>query len=148
MGVVKKILSEKEISPRTKEDGKVFVDLCENVHIHYREFRIVFSVEEYLLFAKVVAEGLENLKKNVAKGYADDLKNKDKKPIVIGGNQKNMKIKNPRESKYYNRRMVVEKQKDNVYSHHIHFRDFRIGLNKNILKEICEVFDEVSKNID
>ena len=48
MGSVKKNLYKGNLPEREKHHSRLFVDLAENIHIHHREFRTVFSLNEYL----------------------------------------------------------------------------------------------------
>jgi hypothetical protein len=46
MGAVKKLLVEKTLRDRERHNGRLFVDLCENIHIHFREYRLIVSLAE------------------------------------------------------------------------------------------------------
>jgi len=47
MGSVKKYLHKGMLPERERHHSRLFVDLAENIHIHHREFRTVFSLNEY-----------------------------------------------------------------------------------------------------
>lgn len=145
MGHVKQILGSGVLTNRDKHNGRVFVDLRENVHFHYREFRIVFSAEEFLLFAGAITQGARNLEKELKKGYVESESNKGK---IIGGSQsKNLNVENPTESAYFNNRFVIEEQANkDIDKFHIHYRDFRLVINnEETFLDFCYVVERAKK---
>lgn len=62
MGAVKVMLSEKQLKPRERHDSRLFVDLCENIHIHFREYRFVFSLQEYFEFIDILDKSTADVK--------------------------------------------------------------------------------------
>ena len=47
MGSVKRLLAKIELPEREVHHSRMFIDLAENIHIHHREYRTVFSLDEY-----------------------------------------------------------------------------------------------------
>ncbi len=143
MGEVKKILAEGKLQERDIHNGRVFVDLSENIHFHYREHRICFSVEEYRLFAEAIGKGLEVLNEAVEKGYKENPE--EKKARIIGGRQYvNLKMKKPLKSAYFNNRFVIEEQAEGYTDKfHIHFRDYRLVMNNE--RTLLQFFDTVAE---
>ena len=43
MGSIKKLLASADLPDRELHHSRMFVDLAENIHIHYREYRLIFS---------------------------------------------------------------------------------------------------------
>ena len=50
MGAVKQVLADRQLNDREGHNSRLFVDLCENIHIHFREYRLIFSLDEYFEF--------------------------------------------------------------------------------------------------
>ena len=147
MGTVDKILSEVELPDRDEHNCRVFIDLAENVHIHYREHRLVFNVDEYMEVAKTFIEGAVKLKQRVEQGYKV---NKNYQTEIIGGSQKEpMNVEDPHKS-YFNNRMVIEKQAKGVMDDiHIHYRDYRLVMkNYETFNKFCECVAKAKESLD
>jgi len=56
MGSVKKNLYKGNLPEREKHHSRLFVDLAENIHIHHREFRTVFSLNEYFEYVDIITK--------------------------------------------------------------------------------------------
>ena len=69
MGSVKIDLCKKNLPDREKHNSRMFIDLAENIHIHHREFRTVFSINEFLEYCDILEKSkisaLEYLENNV-----------------------------------------------------------------------------------
>lgn len=48
MGEVKRVIFEHKLSCPAMFNTRLVVELCENVHVHYRNLRLEFSREEFL----------------------------------------------------------------------------------------------------
>jgi len=148
MGKIEKILVKNNLPNRDLHNSRVFVDVAENIHFHYREHRIVFSKDEFLSFAKAITDGAEGLKKLVEKGYKE-MNNVD--TIIVGGSQsKFLPVKEPTKSKYFDNRIQIEKQKDGQCDIiHIHYRDYRLVMcNKETWDIFCKTIIEAHKNME
>ena len=63
MGNVFKELSRETIKPQTQYfASRLVVELCENIHIHYRNLRLELSDAEFIQFAHKINEALKKLK--------------------------------------------------------------------------------------
>lgn len=63
MGRTLKNLSEKQLLPTTIFDRRFVTELCENVHVHYRNLRINLSLQDWIQVAEGCAQALERWKK-------------------------------------------------------------------------------------
>ena len=145
MGAIKKLLAECKLPERDAHNGRLFVDLAESVHFHYREHRFVFSVDEFLHFAKVIEEGRKALEEEVKRGYKEFSGFPTK---IIGGKQgDNLPFEKPTESAYFNNIFVIEEQADGVIDElHIHYRDYRLVINnKDTFLKFCETVEKAKK---
>ncbi len=147
MGAVKVMLSEINLEDRERHNSRLFVDLCENIHIHYREYRFVFSLPEYFEFVDIVSKSTEDVRNYLLSNT--DYKEKEYKTtlMVAGGKERQMKFlensPQPNCSEYFNNSLRIELQEEYVTDEiHIHYRDFRLALNRDNFKDIAASFTE------
>jgi hypothetical protein len=55
MGRIATILKEKEL-PAPKLNNRFTCELCENIHIHYRNLRLEFTKEEFFAYFAIIAQ--------------------------------------------------------------------------------------------
>lgn len=153
MGKVLKELSRIKLPEREKHNSRIFVDLCENIHIHYREFRIVFALEEYFEFVDVLLKSTEDVRSYLAQN-PDYEERKYKTTLMIAGGKGRQRkpIKNspkPNQSMYFNNNFSIELQDENVIDEiHVHWRDYRFSLNRRHFKQIAKAFIKAKKKLD
>jgi len=147
MGKIDKVLAKCELPDRDEHNSRMFVDMAENVHFHYREHRIVFSVEEFMQFAEAICTGRNNLVTEVSKGYKESIDLKEVPTKILGGSQTES-MKEGKKSAYFDDRFVIEKQVDGYGDViHFHYRDLRIVMRKyETWKRFCETVAEAWKN--
>jgi hypothetical protein len=113
MGVIKRIILNKEV-PTPQFNTRLTVELCENVHLHYRNLRLEFTAEEFL---DIVAE-IKSIKEDEVKNFAygpDKFKALVAKEIL------------PPQTEF-NNRLQIEEQQGGRY--HVHYRNLRIELEE------------------
>lgn len=152
MGSVKEELSRTTLDDREKHNSRMFIDLAENIHIHHREFRTVFSMNEFLEYCDILEKSktavLEYLENNV--NYQES-----KYPttlFVAGGRERQLKyLENsptPNQSKYFNNLLTVELQDEFITDEiHLHYRDLRIVMNRKTFKDFSESIHLASENL-
>ncbi len=148
MGEVLRKLADTTLPRRDDHNKRLFVDLSESVHIHFREHRLVFGVAEFQHFARVIAEGASRLQEEVAKGYrsksdAECRANVQVPTMIIGGSQTEaIPVAHPEQSKYFDERLVIEQQTPAVKDKfHVHYRDLRIVFNNDdTFLKVCDTF--------
>ena len=145
MGSVKKMLFTTKLPNRERHHSRLFIDLAENIHIHHREFRTVFSLDEYFEYADIVNKSTKDVRNFLAQ-------NPDYKEgvypttiMIAGGKERQLKfLKNspkPNETEYFSNDFAIELQDEFVTDEiHIHYRDFRIALNREHFKTIAKGF--------
>jgi len=149
MGKIHKILATCKLPKRDEHNSRMFVDMNENVHFHYREHRMIFSVEEFRQFSNAIIEAWPEMEKQVLNGYKESEDLKDTPANIIGGSQTEfMDLPNPKESAYFDDRLQIEKQVDGYGDViHFHYRDHRIVMRKyETWKRFCECVAEAWKN--
>ena len=153
MGAIEKVLSERELPERELHNSRLFVDLSENVHIHFRELRLMFGAAEFFEFTDIVKESAKEVKKYLKKhpGYKeqeifDGL-------LVAGGIKRQttplQKSPKPHQSKYFPNRLQIELQEEKVIdSIHIHLRDYRLVMNIETFRELANGMKEAVDNLE
>ncbi len=153
MGAIKKILIKKELPDRELHNSRLFVDLSENIHIHFREIRLMFGVEEFFEFFDIIKEGARDIKKYLRRnpGYKEQ---EVFDGILVGGGAKRQiiplqKSPEPHVSKYYPNRLQIELQEEKVIDAiHIHYRDYRFVMNIQTFREFTAGMKEALDNLD
>ncbi len=134
MGDIKKILCKKELPERELHNSRMFIDLAENIHIHYREYRNIFSLDEYFEYAEIISKSTDDVRNYLAQNPTYE-EGKYPTTIMIAGGKMRQRsfLKNspkPNKSFYHNNELVIELQEEYVTDEiHIHYRDFRIAMN-------------------
>ncbi|MCX6582728.1 MAG: hypothetical protein NT166_21340 [Candidatus Aminicenantes bacterium] len=153
MGAIKKILLNKDLPDRELHNSRMFVDLSENIHIHFREIRMMFGVEEFFEFFEILKEGARDIKKYLRRN-PDYQEQQVFDGILVGGGAKRqiIPLKNspkPHESKYYPNRLQVELQEESVIDAiHIHYRDYRFVMNIETFREFSNGMKAALDNLD
>ena len=142
MGEVKKFLTTCELPERELHNSRMFIDLAENIHIHFREYRTVFSLDEYFEYADIILKSTEDVRNYLSQNpeykestYPDLLQ-------IAGGRQRVKQfLKNspaPNKSEYYNNNFAIELQDEKeVDEIHVHYRDFRIAMNRDTFRKFA-----------
>ncbi|MCP4216746.1 MAG: hypothetical protein GY765_18995 [bacterium] len=153
MGAIKKILYNKELPDRELHNSRLFVDLSENIHIHFREIRLMFGVDEFFEFLQVVRDGARDISKYLRRnpGYKE-MEVQD--GILVGGGAQRQiipldKSPKPHESKYFANRLQIELQEESVIDAiHIHYRDYRLAMNIETFREFSNGMRDALDNLD
>lgn len=110
MGEVRKKIFENNNLSNFMFNNRLAIELCENVHLHYRDMRLEFSSEEFLLLLRVFA--------SLNRG---EIRNFNYSNTAF----KSLFTENILPDKTeFNNRLVVEEQDQGHY--HIHYRNMRI----------------------
>ena len=158
MGEIKKILARKKLPPRELHNSRLFVDLAENVHIHFREWRTVYSVPEFFEFANTVTHSARDLKRYLR--WHPQYREQevfDTITVAMGPAQQTRPLTrspNPGQSTYFDDRLQIELQAENVIDEiQIHYRDYRLAMNRETfrafahgMKEAIDTLDEFLEN--
>lgn len=141
MGEIKKLLSHRQLPDRELHNSRLFIDLSENVHIHFRELRLMFGVDEFFEFINVITDSQREIKKYLSKHKTYKEQKIFDGLFVAGGLEQQTspltKSPKPNESKYFNNRLQIELQEEKVIdSIHIHYRDYRLVMNFETFREL------------
>ena len=139
VGHIKKVLAMGELEPRSAPVSyQIWTDLCENVHLHYRNNRFDFSEEEFAMFRAAINHlGLALEKSAVENNYREG------DPNFLIQQVFNHKLKT--DSDYYPNRYSLELQRDNTV--HFHYRDLRIHWTFTEFVAISKMFVEAIRSL-
>jgi hypothetical protein len=153
MGSVRKDLFSIKLPDREKHNSRLFVDLAENIHIHHREYRTVFSLNEYFEYVAVIKKSTEDVL-NYLENNQDYQEGKYPTTLFIaGGKDQQMEFlqnsPHPTKSAYYDTEFAIELQDEFVTDEiHIHYRDFRIAMDRSRFRVIAAGFSKALKELD
>ena len=145
MGSVKKYLFKEELPEREIHHSRLFIDLAENIHIHHREYRTVFSLDEYFEYADIVAKSTNDVRNFLEQNPNYEEQKYPTTIMIAGGKERQMKfLKNspkPNHSAYFANDFAIELQDEFVTDEvHIHYRDFRIAMDRERFRKVAEGF--------
>jgi hypothetical protein len=153
MGLIKKELARVTLPDREAHNSRMFIDLCENIHIHYREFRIVFTLDEYFEFADILERSTEDVRSYLAQN-PDFEEGKYPTTIMIAGGKERQRqlLKNspaPNKSTYFAEDFAIELNDESVVDEmHVHWRDYRFALPRSHFRAIAEAFAKAKAELD
>lgn len=134
MGKIIRILGKEKVgSAQRLCRNRLCVDLAENIHIHFRDTRIEFSVEEWRVYAALIAKANANIEAAVAKGYkegTDKGQGKWNAPALEN------------KSAYFPDRLQLEENANGSY--HLHWNEVRIEMRPATMAAFKKVFSEAS----
>jgi len=147
MGSIKKILTKISLPDREKHNSRLFVDLGENIHIHHREFRSVFSLDEFFEYVDIISASAKDIRNYI---FQNPRYKEGKIPdtiVIAGGKERQLQFlvnsPKPDRSYYFNNDFSIELQDEFVTDEiHVHLRDFRIVMNRENFKSIAKEFEK------
>ena len=153
MGSVRKYLHEGVLPERETHHSRLFIDLAENIHIHHREYRTVFSLDEYFEYADIVSKSTIDVRNYLEQNPDYQEKLFPTTIMIAGGKERQLKfLKNspePNTSAYFSNDFAIELQDEYVTDEiHIHYRDFRIAMDRTRFREVAQGFNEALKELD
>jgi Ser/Thr protein kinase RdoA (MazF antagonist) len=123
-----------------------FLDMGENIHFHYRDLRIEFSVGEFKELAELFARYSRDVLQEIDNGYQDGvLANTNEQRSLKTFWDKDKKLTFP--VKYHEQRFAVEETAD---GYHLHIRNYKILLQKEsfqyFVKAAASILPLLEKN--
>ena len=153
MGEVLLDLSRVRLPDREAHNSRMFIDLCENIHIHYREFRIVFSLDEYFEFVDILQRSTEDVRNYLAQNPDYEEQKYGTTLMFAGGKERQKKLlensPQPNRSKYFSNHFGIELQAESVVDEiHVHWRDYRLALPREHFKKIAGAFEVAAQKLE
>jgi len=153
MGSIKKMLAEIKLPNREDHQSRMFIDLAENIHIHHREFRQIFSLNEFFEYTDIVKKSEFDVRSYLSNNTSYKEHEYPTTLLIAGGKERQLKfLKNSpksNQSYYMDRDMAIELQEEFVTDEiHIHYRDFRISLDRKTFKVFAECVTDAKKQLE
>lgn len=153
MGSIRKDLARFELKAREDHHSRLFVDLAENIHIHHREYRTVFSLNEFFEYVDVINKSVQDVM-----SYLENNKDYEEAvyptTIMIGGGKSQqlrpiMNSPKANKSAYYDDEFAIELQDTFVTDEiHFHYRDFRLALSVEAFRIVASGFREALDRLE
>jgi len=153
MGAIEHILSHRQLPDRERHNSRMFVDLSENVHIHFRDLRLMFGVDEFFEFTGIVKDSVSEIRRYL-KRHPEYKEQEVFEELLIAGGWKRQttplqRSPQPHQSKYFPNRLHIELQKEGVIDPvHVHFRDYRLVMNIETFREFSLGIKEALDNLE
>lgn len=151
MGRTIEKLSERNIGKKCIFSERFVIELCEKAHIHYRNIRIVQSLDDFINTAEAFVSALERWKKRGCPGTGVNQHIElCRKKVAINDSSDTVQI-NLNENLY-------EKNEGGIFSEgadfhdekyiHIKIRDIRVECSLSEFNEIAEAFKEAQEKLN
>lgn len=153
MGKVMKELARGVLPEREAHHSRILVDLSENVHLHHRDWRLEFSVDEFFEFAAAVQQSARELRAYFA-AHPEYREQQVFDTIFIAGGDERLfgLLENspaPNTPAYWSSRAVIELLDPTMRDEmHVHIRDHRFAMPRSAFRELARVFREAESELD
>lgn len=140
MGVIKKTLYRGNVLAKPRHRN-LFVDMEENIHIHYRDLRIELSRAEFEEFAAIFGKQSQELLAIIReKNYQDGkLPNANQDDVRVWTDSRLQ-----HEVKYHPRRLSIEECGD---GYHFHYRNYKLLIDPADFHLIAQLFKRLDTDI-
>ena len=133
MGVTKKLLYRGEILSKPRHRN-LFIDMEENIHLHFRDLRIELSRDEFEDICKIFGKQSQELLTIIQKTNYQDGK-------LANANQDGVRIWTESQLsanvKYHPQRLSLEACSD---GYHLHYRNFKLLIDEADFRQIVKLF--------
>lgn len=136
MGIIKKIIYREDILAKPRHRS-MFLDMEENIHIHYRDLRIELSRGEFEEIARIFTKQSHELQTIIDEKDYEDGK-------FANANQDDVRIwtesRLNHDVKYHPQRFSLEECTD---GYHLHYRNYKLLIDPAEFRQIAELFRQV-----
>lgn len=150
MGVTIEPLAKRKLPGKAIFNNRMVVEICEKVHFHYRNFRIVQSLDDFINMAEGVAASLERWKKRGCPGTGSRHIELCRKSVAVNDFSDSIEI-NLNDNLYKKNEGGIFAEgadfQDETYLH-VKIRDVRIEVSIAEFNEIVEAFKEAQEKLN
>jgi len=145
MGSIARSLSDRKIENRSIFNNRMVVEVCEKVHFHYRNLRILLSLSDFLELCRGCSQAYERWQKlgspEPKKGEHIEL---CRKKVAHDSFNENIQINLNNNLYAPNKGRIYAEGADFDEKHYIHLklRDLRLELNIDEFKELADAVRE------
>lgn len=149
MGQKIQVLAQKKLSRPAVFNNRLVVEVCELIHVHYRNLRMILSLSDWEMFSKGLVDALNRWNKRGEPQPGQKHIELCRKQVATFPHNDNIMIslnKNlykPNEGRIYSEGAGLD---DKEYIH-FKYRDLRMEMTVEEFEEIAEVFAEAKKNL-
>lgn len=150
MGQTISNLATRKLSGKPIFCNRMVVEICEQMHFHYRNFRIVQTLDDFINMAEGVAASLERWKKRGCPGTGSRHIELCRKQVAVSDLSDTVQVN-------LNKNLYIENEgqifaeganfKDEKYIH-IKIRDIRMECSLEEFQEITEAFKEAQESLN
>ena len=143
MGEIKTLYHRSFKLPKRSNSRALTVDAAENIHLHYRDLRIEYSLDEFNEFMNHMIDMYDELKQwridnpTWTESNPDNFKDEDGVEFTKNKNKLN------EHSVYWDDRISIEQKSTGSY--HIKWRNYRFEMDKKSFKRWINAFEETKK---
>ena len=149
MGHTIKNLSTKQVESKTIFNNRFVVEICECVHVHYRNLRIVLSLEDFLSMAQGMSDALTRWKKQACPQPSENIHLELCRKEVALGKVSEDEVKVNLNTNLYNKnegRVFAEGANFNDPAYiHLKIRDLRVELSVDEFNQLADAIGEAKK---
>lgn len=143
-------LAKRQIGQKSIFNNRMVVEICEKMHFHYRNFRIVQTLDDFIAMAEGIASSLERWKKRGCPGTGSRHIELCRKQVAVADFSDTVEVN-------LNKNLYLENEghifseganfKEPTYVH-IKLRDVRIECSVEEFKIIAETLNEAQKRLE
>ena len=150
MGQTIQNLAKRQIGYKSIFSNRFVVEICEKVHTHYRNIRIVQSLDNFITMAEGFASSLERWKKRGCPGTGSRHIELCRKNVAVADFSDTVEVNLNKNLYVENEGGIFAEGADFKEANYIHIklRDIRLEMSIEEFKIISEVFDEASKRLE
>lgn len=140
MGLTLEPLAKRKLTGKPIFDKRFCVEICEKVHTHYRNFRIVQSLDDFINMAEGFASALERWKKRGCPGTGSRHIELCRKQVAVSDFSDDVEINLNKNLYLENEGQIFAEGADFKEDEYIHLkiRDVRIELSIEDFKALTE----------
>ena len=143
-------LSKRVLKPDPIFKSRFVVEICEKVHTHYRNLRIVNSIHDFVSLAEGFKDALERWKQRGCPGTGQKHIELCRKKIISESELDSFEV-NLNENLYRRNEGSIFSEgnsfQDEVYVH-MKIRDFRVEMSVDEFKEIADAIAEAKEKLE
>ena len=150
MGQTVQALAKKELSGKPIFPNRFVIEICEKVHIHYKNLRIVNNIHDFVSIAEGFRDSLDRWKKRGAPGVSKKNHIELCRKEVISETFSNDILINLNKNLYpdHEGRVFSEGAEfDEPYYIHFKVGDARVELSIDQFKEVCDAVKTAEKEL-
>lgn len=149
MGQTLESLSKRKLSRKPIFDKRFVIELCESAHVHYRNIRIVQTLDDFINMAEGFSSALERWKKRGCPGTGSRHIELCRKQVAVSDFSDSVEV-NLNKNLYLENEGTIFSEganlKDEKYIH-IKIRDIRLECSLNEFLIIAEAFEEAKSKL-